>query len=76
MDAGRHLDSAFCSTVLNFGAGALAIEFQEKFWFGFGQLRHAHPLSSLCSLQCFNKMKQYSKLPGNQLEKRKKEREV
>lgn len=50
----------------------MAIEFQEEFWFGFGQLRCAHPLSSLCSPQCFDKTKQYPKLPGNQVEKGKK----
>lgn len=65
--------------LLNFWKGeveTLAIEFQEKFWFGFGQLRCALPLSSLCSPQCFNKTKQYSKLPGNQMEKGKRGRRL
>lgn len=71
----RLLDTASYFIVVHFGkggAGPLAIEFQEKFWFGFGQLRCACPLSSLCSPQCFNKTKQYSKLAGNQMEKEKK----
>lgn len=74
MDAGIG-HSAPGSIALHFGkggAGTLAIEFQEEFWFGFGQLRCACPLSSLCSPQCFDKTKQYPKLPGNQVEKGKK----